>query len=123
MQCQRHCTHSKEEEEEVCREEEEDEELIRDMGTIEGKDVPQKFGVIGALLQYILQPTAGARRYPHPHAHEKTQWMAATIVEKKDISDLIVRQGEKDIPYTTEGILSRKEKTIRRRKLAIYNDS
>ena len=35
MQCQRHCTHSKEEEEEVCREEEEDKVLTRDVGTIE----------------------------------------------------------------------------------------
>ena len=97
--------------------------LTRDTGTIEGKDVLRKFGVIGALLQHILRPSAGARRHPLPSAHKKTQWMAITIAEKKDISDIIAQQGEKDMPYATEGIPSRDEKTIRRRKLAICNDS
>jgi len=81
------------------------------------------FGVIGALLQHILQPTAGARRHLLLNTHEKTQRMAATIAEKKDISDLIAQQSEKDMPYATEGILSRDEKTIRWRKPATCNDS
>jgi len=66
--------------------------LTRDVGTTKGKDVPQMFGVIGALLQHILRPTAGPRRHLLLNAHAKTQRMAATIAEKKDISDIIAQQ-------------------------------
>ena len=63
--------------------------LTRDGGTIEERDVFQKFGVTGAPLAHILQPTAGAKRQPLPNIHKKTKRMAATIAEKKDTFDFI----------------------------------
>ena len=123
MRYQRHYTPTKVEEEEVNREKEEDEVLTRDGATIEEKDVLRMFGVTGALLHRILQPTAGTRSHPLPNVHEKIQRMAATIAEKKDIFDLIVLQGRKEMPYATEGIPSRDEKTTRRRKTVTRNDS